>query len=159
MSNLYISPREVALSTGPHWLREINEFNFEDRDFDVGLASTWPDEHDLYRVMAELEDDFWGKVESWNLYLVEHELWLPLEQCCHDGVLLPWDMRLERLKTCPAELMEPLLHMFRACPPHVLHRLATIYFHTLRSDRVRRTGCLEWTPELIPAIKESSCGS
>ncbi len=136
-----------AQSLASLWLAEVNRFEFDERDFDAAHTAELADELDLYRVQALSDDNFEDTFYEWDCYLVEHSLWLPLEQSCHDGVLLPMDQRALRVKTCPEEMLTRLRWFFEICPVHVKHHLALLYYVVVRIDRARRTGSPEWRPE------------
>lgn len=139
------------------WLAEIDRFGFDERDFDAATCAELADELDLYRVQALADDNFEDSQYEWDCYVVEHSLWLALEQSCHDGVLLPMDQRALRLKTCPPEMLSRLSWFFELCPVHVKHHLALMYYVVVRLDRARRTGSPEWRPETaLPAPGDSA---
>ncbi len=80
---------------------------------------------------------------------------LPLEQSCHEGVLLPTGQRAIRLETCPEVLLGKLRWFFELCPSHVKSRLALDFYLLVRIDRARRTGNPDWRPQTaLPAPEE-----
>ena len=129
------------------WMAETERFEPDQEDFDAAHCAELADELDLFRVQAESDPDFFDTWSDWELFLWANELWLPLEQCCNDGVLLPMDMRALRVQTCPEKLLRPLRRFFENCPAHVKHHIAMVYYVLVRIERARRTGSAEWRPE------------
>lgn len=129
------------------WWAEIERFEVDDADFRTAKCAELADELDLYRIQALADPDFNDSMYEWDCYVFEHSLWLPLEQSCHDGVLLPMDQRALRVRTCPEEILTRLRWFFELCPVHVKHHLALTYYVVVRIDRARRTGSPEWRPE------------
>ena len=139
------------------WLAEIDRFGFDERDFDAAECAELADELDVYRIQASANDNFDDTLYEWDCYVVEHSLFLALEQSCHDGVLLPMDQRALRVKTCPPEMLSRLSWFFELCPVHVKYHLALMYYVVVRIDRARRTGSPEWRPETaLPAAEVST---
>lgn len=136
------------------WLAEIDRFGFEEGDFDAADCAELADELELYVIQALADDNFEDTHYEWDCYVVEHSLWLALEQSCHDGVLLPMDQRALRVKSCPPEMLSRLSWFFELCPVHVKHHLALMYYVVVRIDRARRTGSPEWRPETALPAKE-----
>ena len=139
------------------WLDENKRIEFSDEDFWHSECAELADELDLFRVQADGDPAFDETYVDWEEFIWANELWLPIEQSCSDGVLLPMDMRAERLKTCPEKLLRPLRRFFEFCPPHVKHHLALMYCVMVRMERARRTGSPEWRPATaIPAPEQST---
>lgn len=138
------------------WLAEIDRFGFDERDFDAAECAELADELDLYRVQALTGDNFYDTLYEWDCYVVEHSLFLALEQSCYDRILLPMDQRALRVKTCPPEMLARLSWFFELCPMHVKHHLALMYYVVVGIDRTRRTGSPEWRPETALPAKEDS---
>ena len=132
------------------WWAESERFEFDNDDFWTAECAELADELDLFRIQALADPDFKRSKYGWDCYIVEYSLWLPLEQCCQDGVLLPMDQRTLRVRTCPDAMLSPLGWFFQHCPVHVKHPLALMYCVVLRMDRARRTGSPEWRPETAP---------
>ena len=132
------------------WWAEVEEYGFDDEDFRTAACAELADELDLFRIQALADPNFHDTMYGWDCYIVEHSLWLPLEQCCNDGVLLPKGQRELRVKSCPLEIRGYLGYFFGHCPAHVKHSLALIYWVVVRIDRARRTGSPEWRPEKAP---------
>jgi len=133
------------------WLAEVSELGFDEEDFRTAECAELADELDLFRIQALVDPNFYDAMYEWDCYIVEHSLWLPLEQCCNDGVLLPMGQRELRVKTCPQEMRGRLGYFFGHCPAHVKHHLALMYWVVVRIDRARRTGSAEWRPETAPS--------
>jgi hypothetical protein len=140
------NPRDLADA----WWAELERFEFDENDFWTAKCAELADELDLYRIQALGDPNFEDSKYEWDCYIVEYDLWLALEQCCQDGVLLPMDQRALRVKTCPEKMLSPLRRFFQHCPVHVKHHLALMYYVVLRMDRARRTGSPEWRPETAP---------
>ncbi len=132
------------------WLDELDEFGPDDRDYLTADCAELADELDLFRIQAEADDDFEQTVAFWDECIWEHGIWLALEQCCHEGVLLPPEQRALRLKSCPKEIQDGLSYFIGHCPPHVMHYLALRYWVVVRIDRFHRTGSPEWRPDKPP---------
>lgn len=128
------------------WIQEAKQFFYDSDRFDLAVDSEWPDEQDLYRVMAEGDEDFDRKTGDAITFLEENELWLAIEQCCDQGVWLPAEMRFERLKTCPKDMREKLDQLVATCEVHVLCFVARVYWLLVRMDRHERTGRADWRP-------------
>lgn len=132
------------------WLAEIDAVGFDEEDFRTAQCAELAVELDLFRIQALADPNFDDTLYEWDGYVVEHGLWLPLEQCCNDGVLLPMGQRELRVKTCPLEMRDRLGYFFGHCHAHVKHHLALMYWVVVRIDRARRTGSAEWRPETTP---------
>lgn len=131
------------------WLDEL-EFCPDDRCFEAADCAELADELGLFTVQAEADDDFWDSMDFWEDCVWEHSLWLALEQCCHEGVLLPPEQRALRVKSCPREILDKLGYFFGRCPRHVMHHLALRFWVAVRLDRALRTGSPEWRPNKPP---------
>ncbi len=127
-------------------------------DFEVAEAAELPDELLAHAEAAALDPEFGRELDEWFEHLMsadEHTLMLALEQSCHLGVLLPWDMRGVRLATLPSHTLAALHRLIEACPRHVLVHLAHYVYWLLRSERARRRGSPEWSPSLsLPPVPE-----
>lgn len=104
--------------------------------------------------LAETHEDYHDELSEWTAYVFEHELWLPLEQSCYEGVLLPTDQRAIRLESCPESMLKPLRWLFELCPVHVKSRIALNFYLLVRIDRARRTGHPDWRPKTALAQPE-----
>ncbi len=129
------------------WRAEIERFEFDEETWDTAASAELADELDLYRIQALADPNFDASYYEWDEFILENQIWLPLEQCCSDGVLLPMDQRSLRVQTCPKELRRALGRFFEVCPAHVKHHLALFYYSLVRIDRARRTGDPEWRPK------------
>jgi hypothetical protein len=132
------------------WWDELERFEWDQDDLDTALCAELSDELDLFRVQAEADVDFEERVAEWDEYVLEYSLWLALEQCCHEGVLLSPEQRALRLKSCPKEIQDGLNYFLGHCPRHVMHYLALRYWVMVRLDRARRTGSPDWRPDRQP---------
>ncbi|MEI8325122.1 MAG: hypothetical protein WCH44_07090 [Betaproteobacteria bacterium] len=128
------------------WIAELERYEYDDEDFLTARCAELAEELDLFRIQALADLNFRNSFDDWDDYIQVHNLWLPLEQCCHDGVLLPMDQRALRVKSCPEEVLSRLRWFFSFCPAHVRHRLALTYWVVVRIERARRTGNPEWRP-------------
>lgn len=134
------------------WRAEINNCEIDRDCFDAADCVELADELDLYRIQALSDPNFDASFGEWASFICDNQLWLALEQCCNDGVLLPMDSRTLRVQTCPREMLRALSRFFEHCPVHVKHHLAQYFFLIVRMDRARRTGSPEWrpTPPITP---------
>jgi hypothetical protein len=132
------------------WWDEIERFELDYADYEVAGCATLADELEVFNIQANEDDDFLDKIEDWNGFIMDHHLWLALEQCCHESVLLPMGQREFRVKTCPSETLRHLSYFFSRCPAHVKHHLALTYWVVVRLERARRTGSPEWRPNKPP---------
>lgn len=134
------------------WLDEAERFEWDEADHVIADCAELADELEVYAIMADTDENFWGSMFDWDCFIMEYNLWLPLEQCCYEGVLLPMGQRELRVKTCPSEMLGHLSYFFSRCPIHVKHHLALRYWTMVRSDRGRRTGNPFWSAESTPAL-------
>lgn len=128
------------------WSDELERFDFEPSDLDTAMCAELADELSHFRREAEADYCFEERSLYWEEYIWEQVLWLALEQCCDEGVLLSDEQRELKLVGCPVEIRGDLEHFLRHCPPHVLHHLALRYWVMVRIDRARRTGSPDWRP-------------
>ena len=132
---------------GDLWRAEIERWEYDEDCIDAAKCAELADELDLYRIQALADPNFGASYYEWDEFILENHIWLPLEQCCCDGVLLPMDQRSLRVRTCPRDLRRALGRFFEVCPAHTKHHLALSYYVQVRADRARRTGSPEWRPE------------
>ena len=135
------------------WYAEADAFanGLESGDFEVPQAAELPDELLAQAEAAQHDPDFQQELDEWFEHLLtddDHTLMVALEQSCHMGVLLPWDMRGVRLATLPSNTLAALHRLMEACPRHVLVHLAHYVYWLVRSERGRRRGSPEWSPFL-----------
>ena len=149
--------RQLSLQQqyGHLWLAEVDRFQHDYDDWDVAMCANLPDELWFHALAAEEDPTFWEELVDWDGHLMERELRLPLEQSCHEGMLLPTGQRAVRLRSCPESLLRPLRWFFEECPRHIKAHLALYNYVLVRLDRARRTGNPEWQPETaLPAPEE-----
>ena len=132
------------------WWDELERFEWDLDDFQTAECAELADELEVFGLQALDDPNFYDSVFDWDDYILRHTLWLPLERCCHQSVLLPMGQRELRVKTCPQELRDSLGYFFGHCPAHVKHHLALTYWVVVRIERARRTGSPEWRPEKAP---------
>lgn len=128
------------------WREEIDRFACEPADWDAADLTALADELDLYRVQASADPNFDATFVEWYEYLWANNLWLALEQCCHDSVLLPKGQRELRVLTCTAKTRDKLGYLLGHCPIHVLNHIALHNWTLVRIERIRRTGSAAWRP-------------
>jgi len=128
------------------WWDELELVEWGPDDYDTVDCAELADELVAFKVMADADPGFLDSLVSWDEYICEHTIWLLLEQCCHQGVLLPEGQIELRVMTCPRELRDSLGFFLGRCPAHVKHHLALQYWLLVRIDRARRTGSPEWRP-------------
>jgi hypothetical protein len=132
------------------WLDEAERFEWNDADQDIADCAVLADELAVYAIMVQSDETFWDSMSEWDCFIMENNLWLPLEQCCYQGVLLPMGQRELRVKTCPPEMLGHISYFFSRCPVHVKHHLALRYSVMVRADRGRRSGNPDWRPDTAP---------
>jgi hypothetical protein len=128
------------------WDDEVQACEFEPRDWDAADCAELADELRYLEILADADNRFEEQWTDWHAFVFEKAIWLPLEQSCNEGVLLPREQRVLRLASCPESLLQPLRWFFRLCPAHVQARVALETFVIVRSERARRTGCSDWRP-------------
>ena len=133
------------------WRDEVAMFEYEPDDWDTAYSAELADELELFRIQAAEDPNFFDTWADWEEYLLNNELWLALEQVCHEGVLLPKGQRELRVLTCPVEMRDKLGYLLGHCPIHVLHHIALHYWVLVRIDRARRNGTADWRPETAEA--------
>jgi hypothetical protein len=131
---------------GHLWLAEAERFEYDDRDEATIECAELADELWHHEVMADEDPDYLDELDEWAEYVYSYDLMLPLEQSCHEGVLLPTGQRAIRLQSCPESLLRPLRWFFELCPGHVKSRIALNFYLLVRIDRSRRTGNPDWRP-------------
>ena len=122
-----------------------------ERDYDVAYAAELPVELSHHALAAAADADFVAERNAWFEYLHagnDLTLMVAIEQCCHEGALLPWDMRGVRLKALPHAVLAQLHRFLDSCPRHVLVHLAHHVYWLIRSERARRRGSPEWSTSL-----------
>jgi hypothetical protein len=152
VSSKYVSKQEQL---GHLWLAEVERFEYEPRDLDTIECADLADELWHHEIAAAEDPDFVTEWVEWTEYVYEHQIMLPLERSCHEGVLLPTGQRAVRLESCPESLLDKLRWFFEYCPRHVRSRIALDFYLLVRIDRARRTGNPDWRPQAaLPAPEE-----
>ena len=138
------------------WWDEIENCEIDGDCYDAADCADLPEALDLYRVQALSDPNFDASFGEWGGFIFDKRIWLPLEQCCNDGVLMPMDLRVTRIQTCPRELLNSLGYFFEHCPSHVVHHVAHYVSLLVKMDRGRRTGNPEWRPGPLPSRPRSA---
>lgn len=137
------------------WFAEAERYEYDDRDEETIGCAELADELWHHELLAEEDPDYFEELDEWTTYVYGHDLLLPLEQSCYQGVLLPSGQRAVRLESCPETLLRPLRWFFEYCPRHVKSRIALNFYLLVRIDRARRTGNPDWRPSsAIPAPED-----
>lgn len=128
------------------WDVEADAIEFDADDFESAEAADLPEGQEQFGVVAQEDEFFEQQFDEWFEYLFGNNLLaLGLEQSCHDGVLLPWDMRGVRLTGIPDDALAMLRFFFKHCPKHVVAHLAVRCYWAVRLERVRRSGRPDWS--------------
>jgi hypothetical protein len=155
IESLICRPFDQQKRYGHLWLEESERYQFTDGDDDTVACADLAEELEWHEDLANDDLEFYyQELGEWIDYVYQHELMLPLEQSCYEGVLLPIDQRAIRLETCPEILLKPLRWFFELCPEHVQSRVALDFYLLIRMDRARRTGSPEWKPQKATANPE-----
>jgi hypothetical protein len=118
-------------------------------------AQSWPTNSGIGRKSLRKIQTLETNWLEWDIFVFQKDIRLPLEQSCHQGVLLPSGQRAIRLRSCPDEMLNPLRWFFELCPRHVRVYIALYNWVLVRVDRARRTGNPDWRPETaLPAPEE-----
>ena len=137
------------------WLAEADRYFPTDEEWEVATCAELADGLWYHQLAAAEDPNFEDELTEWDLFVFEKNLRLPLEQSCHQGVLLPLGHRAMRLVSCPESMMNPLRFFFSDCPRHIQAYLALYNYVAVRLDRAKRTGNPEWRPETaLPAPGE-----
>ena len=145
----YISKQEQF---GHLWWAEIERYVCDPRDYYTLECAELADELAHHEAMAIADPVFDEHFDEWRNFAYEHQLMLPLEQSCYQGVLLPTGQRARRLESCPEDLMRSLRWFFELCPAHVKSYVALDSYLLIRIYRGRRTGNPDWRPSTaVPA--------
>lgn len=140
---------------GHLWLAEVDRFECNPDDWAIAHCAELADELLYLAVVAGEDPDLEKEFAEWDEYVFQHDLRLPLEQSCHQSVLLPTGQRALRLRSCPEILLRPLRWFFEECPRHIKAYVALYNYVLVRVDRARRTGNPDWRPETaLPAPEE-----
>lgn len=130
------------------WWAEAEAMEFCEGDFAVADCAELP--VGLEDAVSLAEDFDWtDDYEEWLGVLLEDNcLALALEQSCHEGIALPWDMRGSRLGTAPEEVLFKLHMFWDECSPAAAVRLQVFVYWLVRCERARRRGNAYWSPKL-----------
>jgi hypothetical protein len=71
------------------WMAEIDRFEPDTGAFDTAVCAKFEDELDLIRVQADADPNFWETYCDWDQFVLDTQIWPPLEKCCGDGGLRP----------------------------------------------------------------------
>ncbi len=137
------SPQERL---GNLWLAEAERFEYDQGDWDTVACAELPEKFSHHKIAAEKDVNYENERDEWTEFIYQHSLMLPLEQSCHEGVLLPTSQRAIRLESCPEILLKKLRWFLEECPSHVKSRMAMEFSLLVRIDRARRTGNPDWRP-------------
>lgn len=147
MEALICRPFDQQARYGHLWLEETEKYECRDEDVDVVNCSELAEELAWHEDLALDDDGYNEDLCEWTEYVYQHDLMLPIEQSCYEGVLLPVEQRAIRLESCPESLLRPLRWFFELCPEHVKSRIALDFYLLIRIDRARRTGNPDWSPK------------
>ena len=92
-TNNMSSTENKQLTWGHLWLAEAWRFECDADDLTTVECAELADELWHHKVMADEDLNFFGELLEWTDYIYERDLLLPLEQSCHEGMLLPVDQR------------------------------------------------------------------
>lgn len=127
---------------------------FAPDDFDTAAAAELPQGLEHFEVLAQQDEHFEAQHDEWFEYLfgADNQVALALEQSCHEGILLPWDMRGVRLNGVPEPALSKLHLFWGHCPAHVAAHLMVHCYWLVRLERLRRTGRPNWScQDPVPA--------
>jgi hypothetical protein len=142
--------RQGISQLADQWRAEITEYSPVPTDFEAAAcAELAPELEEFADLIDEDDDEFVKEWCEWYFFIWDHELWLPLEQSCSEGVLLPMDQRALRLRTCPEQLLRHLRWFFELCPAHIKHHLALHIYVEVRVERYRRLKTPDWRPNKV----------
>ena len=139
---------------GHLWLAEADRFHACDEEWQVAACAELADELWDDELEAAEDPDFEDELMEWDMFVFDKNLRLPLEQSCHQGVLLPLDQRAMRLVSCPESMMNSLRFFFSDCPRHLQSYIALYNYVVVRLDRANRTGNPDWRPETALPVPE-----
>lgn len=74
---------------GHLWIAEVERFEYDDADWATVACADLADELWHHRIAAVEDPDYQTELDEWTDFVYEHQLMLPLEQSCHERVLLP----------------------------------------------------------------------
>ena len=108
------------------------------------------EELDRHRVAAIRDKRFQRRWYFWDCYIIKHDISVPIEQACDQGVLLPLEQRHIRLMHCPEPQLIALHGFFVNCQLHVQHHLVLRHYLMIRIARHEETGKADWSPATAP---------
>lgn len=100
------------------------------------------------------EPDLKESLRSWEAYIREHQLAVPIEQATEEGVMARVEEMEHRLEGCPAEWRDPLTVFLQATPDEICAYLVYECYCLVQIERQRRTGCPEWRTEAASGSPE-----
>ncbi len=128
------------------------------RDYDVADSAELPADLIGHAEAADLDPEFDELFAEWLAYAHDWPdcgLLLAVEQCCHQGMLLPRDMLERRLESLPTDVHAGLHKVLQDCPRHVLVHLVHYVYWVVRSERARRRGSPDWGASMeMPPLTE-----
>ena len=142
------------------WVVESDLIAFNRDDFEVADCAEWrcnDARGEGFRNVHDLPPEDHDEFREWvDVLLDDTCAVLALEQSCHEGVLLPWDMRAVRLATVPRDALQRLHLMWDAISAELRFALAFYVYWLTRAERARRTGKPDWSPRapMPPAEQE-----
>jgi hypothetical protein len=159
-SEAHMTPKQDDDDDRCPWYAQADAIELSSDDFESADAAELPEGLEHFDRQAQQDETFESEFEEWLEYLFagEHVVLLGLEQSCHEGIPLPWDMRGVRLAGYPDEALSTLHFFWGHCPDHVAAHLMVLCYWVIRIERVRRTGRPNWScrDPLPPAVEESA---
>jgi hypothetical protein len=137
---------------GSAWRTEIEAHVVQGRDR-IELAAQCP-ELSEWRAMLMEEPELKECLRTWEAYIQEHNLAVPIEQATEEGVLASAADMGRRLDGCPGEWLISFAE-FLQCPPEAVREfLAYTCYCLVQIERQRRTGRPEWCTEAASGSPE-----
>lgn len=147
-------PPDQQARYGHLWREESEQYAHAYEDHDTVGCAELAEELAWHEILARADDNYEAELVEWWEHVFEHQFMLPLEQSCHEGILLPVDQRAVRLESCPEDMLRPLRWFFELCPVHIKSRIALDCYLLIRMDRARRTGNPHWSPKTAVSAPE-----
>ena len=85
-------PFDLQKRYGYLWREETELYTHEDEDIDTVECAELADELAWHEILVFEDDNYEIELVEWWDHVYEHRLMLPLEQSCHEGILLPVDL-------------------------------------------------------------------
>jgi len=60
------------------WLDEAEQFQFNTDDIELAVGAELAEELELFVIQAEVDENYYDKLEHWHLYLLEYDLGVAL---------------------------------------------------------------------------------